>query len=110
MDTQKKMGEVAALDPISVVYDLERQSVVDLMIEVVANADIINTMSDGTTLYVLHLSATAADTLAALFADLEGDELDAGELDPLDAGEDEHDGREPEDEGDELDAGELDND
>ncbi len=53
------------------------------MIEIVANADIIGNMTNGTTLYVLNLSAPAADTLAALFADSEGDE---------------HDGREPEEE------------
>ncbi len=99
MDNQTRMEEVAAmLDPVEEVMALERKAVVDMISEIVANADIAATLDDGTTIYMMHLSPMAADTLAALGADQEIDPLDAGELDPLDAGEAEHDGREPEDE------------
>ncbi len=70
------------------VFNLQRQAVVDLITEIVANADIVGQGTRGETVYLLRLSPTNADTLAALFADLE-------DGDPLDAGEDEHDGREP---------------
>ena len=81
MDDQKKMKDVSHIASVEVVHDLERQAVTDLMIEVVDSADILGVMADGTTLYVMQLSAIASDTLAALFTDSEGDE---------------HDGREPE--------------
>ena len=82
MDIQKKMGDLADMEPISATYDLESKAVISLMTEVADNADIVGQMADGTTMYILHLSAEAADTLAALFSD----------------SEDEHDGREPEEE------------
>ena len=78
------------------IFNLRRQAVVDLITEIATNADIVGQGKQGETVYILHLSPTSADTLAALFVDLEdGDPLDDGELDELDQGEDEHDGREP---------------
>ncbi len=67
---------------------LNQLTVVELISEIVRNADIVGHEPDGRTVYILHLTPKFADTLAALFAHLEdGDELDRGEG--------EHDGREP---------------
>lgn len=80
------------------------KDVFNLLTEIISNADIVGHEKDGRTVYVVRLSPKSADILVAMTAAMEdGDELDAGELDPLDegeldeldAGEDEHDGREP---------------
>ncbi len=94
MDMSGPMGKM----PVEAnAVSIQRQAVVELITEIVSNADIVGHEKGGRTVYLLHLSPKSADTLASLFADLEdGDPLDAGELDPLDAGEEEHDGREPE--------------
>ncbi len=93
MDIQKKIGDaVTTIDPVEIVYNLERQAIVDLMTEVVKTADIVGQTAGGETVYLMHLTPRSADALAALFADQEGD--------PLELGEEEHDGREPD--GDEV--------
>ena len=74
--------------PKEQVFDLQKQAVVDLIAEIVANADVVGHDTTGRTIYLLSLSPQGADTLAALFTDLE-------DGDPLDDGEEEHDGREP---------------
>ena len=76
MDIQKEIGELVGMDPVSATYDMDRKAIVSLMLEIVATADIIGHMIDGTTLYKMHLSPEAADTLAALFSDSDGEEED----------------------------------
>ncbi len=66
-------------------FNLQKQTVVDLISEIVRTVNIVGHESDGSTVYLMRLSPTSADTLAALFA----------HLDELDRGENEHDGREP---------------
>jgi len=70
------------------VSGFDNQTVIDLIYEIVRNADIAGQDATGRTVYIMYLSPKGADTLAAMFASLEdGDELDQGEG--------EHDGREP---------------
>ncbi len=68
-------------------FNMQRQAVIALMIEITETSHIIGNTADKT-YYMMHLSPECADTLAALFVGLE-------DGDPLDAGEEEHDGREP---------------
>lgn len=72
------------------VFNLQSQAVVSLITEIVENADIVGQAEDGRTAYFLCLSAKSSDTLAALFSDMEDGDV-------LDAGEEAHDGCEPED-------------
>ncbi len=58
----------------------DNQTVIDLIYEIVRNADVAGHGADGRTVYIMHLSPKGADTLASMFAALEdGDELDQGE-------------------------------
>lgn len=86
MDMSRPMGK---MPDEAKTFELQRQAVVELITEIVSNADIVGHEPDGMTVYLLHLSPKSADTLASLFIDLE-------DGDPLDEGEEEHDGREPE--------------
>ena len=92
-------GPIGKMPAEAKAAELQRQAVVELIAEIVSNVDIVGHEKGGRTVYLLYLNPKSADTLASLFTDLEdGDPLDACELDPLDAGEEEHDGREPEEE------------
>ncbi len=92
MDISRPIGKMESKTRIpeagsgSVPY--QAKDVTELLVEIVANSDIVGHEPDGTTVYLMHLSPASADTLATLFADQE-------DGDPLDAGEDEHDGCEP---------------
>ncbi len=101
MDMTGAIGKGPAEEPDSGFND---EDVFNLLTEIIAGADILGLDEDGKVVYLVRLSPKSSDALAAMFAAMEdGDELDAGELDPLDEGEldeldrgeDEHDGREP---------------
>ncbi len=85
MDMSGPMGKMhPPLTPV----ELQQEAVEEMMREVVSGAEIVGHGTDDCTVYLLYLSPKSADTLAALYSDLE-------DGDPLDAGEMEHDGREP---------------
>ena len=93
MDMSHPIGKGPKAEPES---GISEKDVFNLLTEIIASADIVGHDKDGQTVYVVRLSPESADALAAMTAAREdGDELDAGELDELDRGEDEHDGREP---------------
>lgn len=97
----KDEAEPEAVDAdMDAALELQRVAVVLMIAEVVRNADIVGQQGDAT-VYLLHLSAGSAATLAALGADVDkapapvADELDdefTSDLGELDSGEFEDDG------------------